>query len=162
MSSKKSVTIVNPIDWKESFSSHPFIIVNAVDPIRYRIVCHKLSDDGAKLAVLPSLFKTIDDFLMVMEGCLDDESNFSKVLEEYYGKEIRNLSMIEYDFNGIVEIFEKGMTAKQAKLMWIKDALEKGYAGVAAHLTDQEIEDLKKEDPYIETLISLYLRYLKL
>ncbi len=149
------VTNVSSINWKESFSSHPFIIVYAWEPIRYRIACCELSNDGKCLTILPSLNGTIDDMLRVLEGCFMEDSNFRSVLEEYYGKDIWQLTEVTCDFNGINVSISKEMTAEEAKLQWLKDSLLAGYKNLAIQLTPREKVELER-DPKMRDLIQKY------
>lgn len=151
----KKPTIVSPINWKESFSYHPLIIVHSMEPIEYRITCMQLSDDGECLTILPSLCGTIDDMLKVLEGCLVKESNLRTVLEEYYGKEIQKLTQIKCNFNGIEVTITKEMTAEAAKLRWLRDGLNAGYKNMVISLTPQEKAELERELAMKE-LISRY------
>lgn len=151
----KRVTIVSPIDWKKSFSSHPFIIVNSVQPIEYRIACKELSDDGRCLTIFPSLNGSIDEMLEVLEGCLAENSNFRTVLEEYYGKKIQNMTRIKCVFNGIKVTITRMMTAEEAKLNWLRDGLKSGYKGMVTRLTLHEKAELERE-PGMKELISKY------
>lgn len=124
MNSKTTKTVatnVSPIDWKSSFSSYPFIIIDALEPIKYRIACRHLSDDGGTLTILPSLSSNIDDMLNVLEGCLLKESNFRAVLKEYYGDRAQKLNQFKCDFNGIEVVIDNQMTALEAKLKWLRE-----------------------------------------
>lgn len=149
---KKEVTTVAPINWKESFSFHPFIIVNALQPIEYKIACIELNDNGETLTILPSLIATIDDMLKVLEGCLMEESNFRTVLKEYYGEEILNLKQISCDFNGIKVTITQEMSAHEAKIQWLKDGLNAGYKNFVIHLTPQEKAELESDSDMCELM----------
>ena len=152
---KKKVTTVSPIDWKESFSCHPLIIVNALEPIKYRIACYKLSNDGECLTILPSLNGTIDDMLKVLEGCLMEESNFCTMLEEYYGKEIRKLTQINCNFNDIEVTITKKMSAEEAKIQWLRDGLNAGHKNLVIYMTSHEKAELEC-DPAMSEIIRRY------
>lgn len=156
---KKKVTNVSPIDWKESFFFHPLIIVNAFGPIPYRIACYKLSDDGECLTILPSLNGTIDDMLQVLEGCLMEESNFCTVLEDCYGKEIRKLTQINCNFNGIEVTITKEMGAEEAKLQWLRDGLNAGHKNLVLQMTSHEKAELER-DPAMRKIIREYKKEL--
>jgi len=140
-----NLTTVELINWKESFLSRPLIIVNAIEPIKYRIACADMSDNGENLTIVPSLTGTIDDMLEVLEGCLKKESNFRLVLKEYYGDKAENLRKFECDFNGINVAISEEMSAWDAKLKWLRDALNAGYQSVAVHLTTKERVELEKD-----------------
>lgn len=155
MKKNTTVTNVSPINWKESFSSYPFIIVYSLEPIRYRIACCELSNDGKCLKILPSLNGTIDDMLQVFEGCLNERSNFRSVLEEYYGKDIWQLTEVTCDFNGINVSISKEMTAEEAKLQWLKNSLLAGYKNTTIHLTPREKGKLERNQT-IRDLIQKY------
>lgn len=148
----KVPTKVSPIDWKSSFSSHPFIIIHTVAPFKYRIACGRMSGDGEILTILPSLNFSIDDMLNILEGCLLEESNFRAELKEYYGDMAQNLTRIECDFNGIKVVITKQMTAFEAKLKWLRDGLNAGYKNIAIHLTTEERTALESEAPMKEII----------
>ena len=131
-------TNVSPIDWKSSFSSYPFIIINALEPIKYRITCICLSDDGMTPTILPFLSSTIDDMLNVLEGCLLKESNFRTVLKEYYGDIAQNLNKFKCDFNGIEVVIDNQMTAWEAKLNWLRDGINSGYKNLVIYMSSEE------------------------
>lgn len=149
-------TKVTPIDWKSSFSSHPFIIIYTKTPIVYRITCKSLSDDGKNLTIVPAANFNIDTMLNVLEGCLLKESNFREALEEYYGYKVQNLTQIKCDFNGIEVVIDKQMTAWEAKLKWLRDGLNAGYKNLAIHMTIDEITALESEDDDIKKIIHRY------
>lgn len=130
-------------------------IVYSLEPIRYRIVCCELSNDGKCLNILPSLNATIDDMLQVFEGCLNEQSNFRSVLEEYYGKDIWQLTEVTCDFNGINVSISKGMTAEEAKLQWLKNSLLAGYKNTEIHLTPRKKGELERNQT-IRDLIQKY------
>lgn len=152
-------TIVFPIDWKRSFLSHPLVIIRAWEPFKYRIACRHMSDDGGTLTIVPALSTSIDDTLKIMEGCLQKESNFRTVLQEYYGDSAQKLSKIQFDFNGIEVAITEQMTAKEAKLKWLRDGLNAGYKNMVTHLTSEEIKVLESEEGMKE-LMDKYRREL--
>ncbi len=127
----KKVTNVSPINWKESFLSHPLIIVDVTTPTYYgyRINCKDLSDDGTSLTVFPSLCD-IDEILEILAECLQENSNFRAMLKEYYGDEIFNLTQIEFYFSDILVVITQQMTVEEAKLNWLRDCIKAGYKGL--------------------------------
>lgn len=150
-------TTVLPIDWKESFSYHPYIVIHS-ETSQYRIICKSLSDNGETLTILPSLSGSIDDMLHTLEGCLNEESNFRQVLKEYYGPSSEKLKAFSCDFNGINLTLEKGMTAMEAKLIWLKNALTAGYHNLLFYMSAHELEALRN-DPCMESIDSeIYYR----
>lgn len=142
---KVTPTKVSPIDWKSSFSSHPFVIIQAVAPFEYRIACGNMTDDGSTLTILPSLSFDIDDMLKILEGCLQKESNFRTELQEYYGEDAQKLNQIKCDFNGIEVVINEQMTAQEAKLNWLRDGLNAGYKNLVLRMTSEEREILERE-----------------
>lgn len=139
-------TKVAPIDWKESFESHPFVIIHTQTPIVYRITCGCMSDDGGILTIVPSINFSIDDMLNVLEGCLQRDSNFRTVLQDYYGNRAQKLTQIKCDFNGIEVVINDQMTAWEAKLKWLRDGLNAGHKNMAIHLTTEERTALEAEE----------------
>lgn len=144
-------TKVSPIDWKTSFEFHPLVIMYTLTPIKYRIACKCLSDEG-ELTIVPSLNFGIDEMLYVLEGCLLKESNFRGVLKEYYGDKAQNLTQIKCDFNGIKVVINDQMTAWEAKLKWLRDGLNAGHKNMAIHLTTEERTALEKEEAMKEII----------
>lgn len=148
----KKATQVSPIDWKSSFSSHPFIIIYTFEPIKYRIACRCMSDDGETLTIFPSLSFNIDDMLNVLEGCLLKESNFRTALEEYYGYKAQNLRQFKFDFNGIDVVINDQMTAWDAKLKWLRDGINAGYKNLVIHMSAEERTALESENDMKEIM----------
>ena len=145
-------TEVAPIDWKESFESHPFVIIHTQTPIVYRIACGCMSDNGRILTIVPSVNFSIDDMLNVLNGCLLKESNFRTVLQEYYGDKAQNLTQIQCDFNGIEVVINEQITAWEAKLKWLRNGLNAGYKNMAIHLTMEERAALESDDAMKEII----------
>ncbi|MBQ7411214.1 MAG: hypothetical protein IJW20_07530 [Clostridia bacterium] len=145
-------TTVSAINWKDSFLSHPFIAIDALQPIHQRILIKELTDDGV-LTILPALSSQINDVLELMEGCFSSDSNIETVLAEYYGKVV--LKEIKFDFNGVEASITREMTAKDAKIEWLKKAIRSGYKGVTGRLTSSECRILTA-DPEIKELIERY------
>ena len=153
----KKATKVSPIDWKESFSSYPFVIICTLEPIKYRIACGCMSDDGETLTICPSLSYNIDDMLKVLEGCLLKESNFRTVLKEYYGDEAQNLRQFKCNFNGIEVVIDDQMTAWDAKLKWLRDGIIAGYKNLVIYMSTDERTALESEDA-IKEIMDRYRR----
>lgn len=152
-------TNVSPINWRESFSYYPCIIINAKAPIKYRIICRDMSDDGGILTIQPSLNGTIDEMLKVLEGCLMKESNFRKALEEYYGSKARFLNQIKCDFNGIQVVINDQMSAWDSKQNWLRDGLNAGYKNMVIQMTLEEKAALE-EDAAMKEIIARYRKEL--
>lgn len=150
---------VSPIDWKSSFSSHPFLTIYTKTPIVYRIVCESLSDDGETLTIIPCLNFSIDDMLNVLEGCLKSGSNFRAELKEYYGDKVQNLNTIKCAFNGIWAVITDQITAWESKLNWLRDGLRAGYKSQVIHLTIEERTALESDDA-MKDLIHKYRKEL--
>lgn len=120
---KRRATIVAPIDWKESFYSYPSIVFRTVVPVEYRVLVEDWTKGGT-LKITAPISSTIDDWLMVLEGCFLEGSNLCNVLEDYYGK--MKLEKIQFDFAGINSCITRGQTAEEAKNEFFK---KKNLAG---------------------------------
>ncbi len=130
---------VSKIDWRRSYFVYPFIVINILLPIeyqKYQLLCKDLN--GSTLQILPDLDFYIDEMLDVLAGCLLPTSNFREVLEEYYGEDARKLKEVQCDFNGIKVVINDQMTAKEAKLNWLRDGLKAGYKNMAVCLSRED------------------------
>lgn len=156
---QKKLQIDINIDWKESFKSHPHVIIYTQIPIVYRIACKCMSDDGGILTIVPSINFNIDDMLNVLEGCLQRDSNFRTVLQDYYGNRAQKLTQIKCNFNGIEVVINDQRTAWETKLKWLRDGLNAGYKNIAIHLTTEERTALE-HDNVMKELIHRYRKEL--
>jgi hypothetical protein len=118
-----------------------------------------MSDDGGILTIVPSINFNIDDMLNVLEGCLQRDSNFRTVLQDYYGNRAQKLTQIKCNFNGIEVVINDQRTAWETKLKWLRDGLNAGYKNIAIHLTTEERTALE-HDNVMKELIHRYRKEL--
>lgn len=147
----KNVTTVSSIDWKRSFQTHPFIAVLCdFNGCLSYIECGELSKDGKTLTINDN---DIFEFLLErIEGCFKEESNFTTVLESYYGREINNLEQVRFICNRVEVIFRKGTPIKEVKLKYIKDSLYVKNQYEVVYASEEELKELES-DPELKELI---------
>lgn len=140
-------TKVSPIDWKKSYDYHPRIVIPVIRPVfnseHYESWIYYESDINNDTIQMSTnhLVYTEDETLLVLLGCLREGSNFKTVLKEYYGEEIYNVKNIQTQIpvpNAKIEVLiNENMTAFEAKVAFLENAVKTGYAHLFSMTPDE-------------------------
>ena len=82
----------------------------------------KLTDDENTIRV-QSPIRDVKNFIKTLAGCFLEDSNFEEEFSKACGR--KEITTIEFTFNGITPIYEKNLTAQQIYEVWEKKWNEK-------------------------------------